>query len=105
LLQLIAEIRNRFSRSKTAADAPSQFVNLAPTDTADEAGVYAKALKAAIKDPNLEHRADRTLWVGQEQHYPIVPEAERNLRATNRSRRSCPKRSKPGRIRPSPIAR
>ena len=55
--QLIAEIRTRFSRSTTAADAPSQFVNLAPTDTADEAGVYAKALKAAIKDPKVSNIA------------------------------------------------
>ncbi|MCX7283841.1 MAG: hypothetical protein NTX28_07330 [Novosphingobium sp.] len=55
--QLIAEIRNRFSRSPTAADAPSQFVNLAPTDTADVAGVYAKALKAAIEDPKVSNIA------------------------------------------------
>lgn len=55
--QIIAEIRNRFSRSPTAADAPSQFVNLAPTDAADEAGVYAKALKAAIKDPKVSNIA------------------------------------------------
>jgi len=57
LRQLIAQIRSRFSRSTTAADAPSQFVNLAPTDTADEAGVYAKALKAAIKDPKVSNIA------------------------------------------------
>lgn len=55
--QLIAKIRIRFSRSTTAADEPSQFVNLAPTDTADEAGVYAKALKAAIKDPKVSNIA------------------------------------------------
>lgn len=55
--QLIAEIRIRFNRSTTAADAPSQFVNLAPTDKADEAGVYAKALKAAIKDPKVSNIA------------------------------------------------
>ncbi|GHH25059.1 putative membrane protein YobI [Sphingomonas glacialis] len=55
--QLIAEIRTWFSRSTTAADAPSQFVNLAPTDMADEAGVYAKALKAAIKDPKVSNIA------------------------------------------------
>lgn len=55
--QLIAEIRNRFSRSTTEADARSQFVNLAPTDTADEAGVYTKALKAAIKDPKVSNIA------------------------------------------------
>jgi len=57
LRQLIAKIRTRFSRSTTAADEPSQFVNLAPTDTADEAGVYAKALKAAIKDPKVSNIA------------------------------------------------
>lgn len=55
--QLIAKIRTWFSRSTTAADAPSQFVNLAPTDTADKAGVYAKALKAAIKDPKVSNIA------------------------------------------------
>jgi hypothetical protein len=57
LRQLIAKIRTRFSRSTTATDGPSQFVNLAPTDTADKTGVYAKALKAAIKDPKVSNIA------------------------------------------------
>lgn len=55
--QFITDIRNRFGRSTQAIDAPSQFVNLAPTDTADEAGVYAKALKAAMDDAKVSNIA------------------------------------------------
>jgi len=57
LRNLIAKIRTLFSRSITAADEPSQFVNLAPTDTADKAGVYAKALETAIADPKVSNIA------------------------------------------------
>lgn len=55
--QIIAKIRNRFSRSTAHANEPSRFVNLAPTDTADEAGVYAKALETAIADPKVSNIA------------------------------------------------
>jgi len=57
LRQFITDVRNRFGRSTQAIDAPSQFVNLAPTDTADEAGVYAKALKAAMDDAKVSNIA------------------------------------------------
>jgi len=57
LRQIIAKIRNRFSRSTAHANEPSRFVNLAPTDTADEAGVYAKALETAIADPKVSNIA------------------------------------------------
>lgn len=55
--QIIAKIRNRLSRSTADANEPSRFVNLAPTDTADEAGVYAKALETAIADPKVSNIA------------------------------------------------
>jgi hypothetical protein len=39
--------------AKKAKDVPSNYVDLAPTDEADEHGIYADALMVATNNPNV----------------------------------------------------
>jgi hypothetical protein len=57
LRQLILGITTRFRQSNETKVSPSKFVNLAPTDAADEGGVYSEALLFAMEDPDVSNIA------------------------------------------------
>lgn len=53
LQAFIIKIRNLYSQINVDDSESSKFVDLAPTDTADETGVYSKALTYATKSANV----------------------------------------------------
>lgn len=54
---IITKLIKRVGWHEEAADEPSPFINLAPTDKADEAGVYSRALLFATDDPKVSNIA------------------------------------------------
>lgn len=57
LREIIAGIVDWFRRSEEVADTPSRFIDLAPTDDADAAGVYSDALLYATRNPRVSNIA------------------------------------------------
>lgn len=57
LNDIIKKLARRIRWLEETADPPSPFVNLAPTDKADEAGVYSRALLFATDDPKVSNIA------------------------------------------------
>lgn len=57
LRQIIARIVNLLCRSNDAVDVQSKFIDLAPTEKADEAGVYSDALLYATRNPRVSNIA------------------------------------------------
>ena len=53
LNRIIAGALARLRPSDRPAEAPSSFVDLAPTDEADKAGIYSKALLFATRNPKV----------------------------------------------------
>ncbi|NLS18795.1 hypothetical protein HGP16_19815 [Rhizobium sp. P40RR-XXII] len=49
----LAAITSRFTRRRNDKGAVSRFIDLAPTDKADPAGVYSSALTEAIENPRV----------------------------------------------------
>lgn len=57
MLKIINRIVNRLRRANKLDEAQSIFVDLAPTDKADEAGVYSSALQYATNNPRVSNIA------------------------------------------------
>jgi hypothetical protein len=57
LRQIITWVDDRIQRSNEIAEAPSTFIDLAPTDDADAAGVYSGALLYATRNPRVSNIA------------------------------------------------
>ncbi len=57
LQQIIARIVNLLCRSNDEVDVQSKFIDLAPTEKADEAGVYSDALLYATSNPRVSNIA------------------------------------------------
>lgn len=57
LREIIDGIVDRFRRSDEVVHTPSRFIDLAPTDDADAAGVYSDALLYATRNPRVSNIA------------------------------------------------
>lgn len=57
LRQIITWIADRIGRTNEVAETPTKFIDLAPTDDADAAGVYSDALHYATRNPRVSNIA------------------------------------------------